>query len=80
MGDLNSDFLTQSEEVKTFDGLKDSMREHVSNSLKRSDSTKLYRHDRKLKFKSTASSESRRVMIVVSASLTTPSKNALRPS
>ncbi len=50
MGDLISDFLTQSEEIEFFDGLKDSIGEHVSNSLKRSYSTKSYRHDRKLKF------------------------------
>ncbi|WP_156684035.1 MULTISPECIES: type II toxin-antitoxin system HipA family toxin [unclassified Vibrio] len=50
LGDLISDFLTLSAEIKIFDGLKDSIEKHVSRSLKSSYSTKSYRHDRKLKF------------------------------
>ncbi|GEM80844.1 type II toxin-antitoxin system HipA family toxin [Vibrio superstes] len=50
MGDLISDFLTQSEEIRILDGMKDSIEKHLSNSLKRRYSTKSYRHDRKLKF------------------------------
>lgn len=50
IGDLISDFLTKSEEVELFDGLKDSIEGHLSNSLKQNYSTKSYRHDRILKF------------------------------
>jgi serine/threonine-protein kinase HipA len=50
IGDLITDYLIQSEEIEFFDGLKNSIEKHLSNSLKHGYSTKSYRHDRKLKF------------------------------
>ncbi|MCL6248397.1 type II toxin-antitoxin system HipA family toxin [Acinetobacter sp. ANC 4945] len=44
------DYLQVSNEVQLFDGLRTSIEQSISNIMKSSSSTKIYRHDRKKKF------------------------------